>query len=89
MHKLEERSSSKERREGREEKDEAKKGRHKKTSQRTHKPQLLLQHPVDNLAVLTRLRLVDLVVGAHNGAYAGADGFGEGPEVELECEVVG
>jgi hypothetical protein len=50
---------------------------------RTHKPQLLLQDTVHQFTVLARLRLVDFVVRAHDGADACVDGFGEGPEIEL------
>jgi hypothetical protein len=37
----------------------------KKRRDRTHKPQLLLQHASDNLAGLSRLRPVDLVICTH------------------------
>jgi hypothetical protein len=55
----------------------------KKMRKRTHKPQVLLQHASDNLAILSRLRLVDLVIYAYDGTDAAVHGFGEGPEVEL------
>jgi len=38
---------------------------------------------------LAGVGVVDLVVGTHDAADAGADGFGEGPEVEfVHCAVV-
>jgi hypothetical protein len=45
--------------------------------------ELLFDEPVQDLRVLARLSLVELIVRAHDGRHAGVDGLGEWPEVEL------
>ena len=45
--------------------------------------ELTLQDVVLEVRVLADLRIVDLVVGAHDGASTGADGVGKRPEVQL------
>lgn len=47
------------------------------------KGELPLQHPVEEFAVLARVRVVDAVVGAHDGGGARADAVHKGPEVVL------
>lgn len=60
------------------------KNRSPKTAKtRIHEPRLLLKRTIHNLAILACLRLVDLIVPAHDGADTGFDRFSGGPKVEL------
>ena len=49
----------------------------------TLEPQLPLQKPVQRLAVLTGIRGIDAVVGAHDRGHLSFDGVLEGPEIQL------
>jgi len=52
------------------------------------KGELALEDAVHELAVLAAVRVVDAVVGAHDGGDAGADAVHEGPEVVLVQRLV-
>jgi len=49
---------------------------------------LILEDVVLEVGVLASIAVVDLVVGAHDGASACADGLSKWPDVELVLEIV-
>lgn len=49
---------------------------------------LVLEDTVEELGVLATIRVVDLIVRAHDGTDASADGISKGPGVELVHSLV-
>lgn len=58
------------------------------THDETLESQLALQQAVQGLGVLASIRVVDLLVGTHNGTHSGSDRVGEWPEIELMHSLV-